>query len=141
MLSIQLRQGIETILTIVSITHEEINHIKQAHSKWLFSNTVKKNNLINTFYSKKMEIDNQVAIIKRNNPDLEVKECLNEEEIALFTELEENLIELKAINRTYKRIVSGVGEFYLSMLEKLLPNQMRGYNNITSLQNTFNVSI
>lgn len=141
MLSTQIKQGIETILTIVSITREEINHIKKAKNKTFFANTVKKNNLINTFYTNKIAIDNQIANIKRNNPDLDMKDCLNEEEINLFVELEKNLFELKEINRTYKKIVSSVGEFYLTMLEKLLPNQMTGYNNTTSLQATFNVSI
>jgi len=141
MLSTQIRQGIETILSIVSITREEINQIKQANSKTFFANTVKKNNLINTFYTRKMAIDNQLARIKKNNPHLDMKDCLNEEEINLFAELEKSFVELKQINRTYKRIVSSVGEFYLTMLEKLLPNQMNGYNNSTSLQTTFNVSI
>ena len=141
MLSTLLKQGIETILTIVSITQEEINQIKQAHSKLLFANTVKKNNLINTFYTKKIEIDNQISKIQDSNPSQDMRECLSEEEINLFDELEKNLLELKNINKTYKRIVLGVGEFYLSMLEKLLPNQMKGYNNVTSLQNTFNINI
>ena len=94
MLSTQLKQGIETILTIVSITQEEIGHIKQAHSKLLFANTVKKNNLINSFYSKKILIDNQLAKIKQNNPELDIKECLSEEEVHLFDELERNYQEL-----------------------------------------------
>jgi hypothetical protein len=141
MLSTLLKQGIETILMIVSITQEEINQIKQAHSKLLFANTAKKNNLINTFYTKKIEIDNQISKIKNNNFNQDMKECLSEEEINLFDELEKNLLELKNINKTYKRIVLGVGEFYLSMLEKLLPNQMKGYDNVTSLQNTFNINI
>ena len=141
MLSTYIRQGIETILEIVSITREEINQIKQANSKTFFANTVKKNNLINTFYTRKIAIDNQITRIKKNNPNVDMKDCLNEEEINLFTELEDNLLELKKINRTYKKIVSALGEFYLTMLEKLLPNQMSGYNNTTSLQTTFNVSI
>lgn len=141
MLSTQIRQGIETILTIISITREEIAQIKQAKNKTFFANTVKKNNLINSFYTQKIAIDNQIANVKRHNPDLNMKDCLNEEEINLFTELEKSLLELKEINRTYKKIVSSVGEYYLTMLEKLLPNQMNGYNNTTSLQTTFNISI
>ncbi len=141
MLNTQIRQGIETIVMIVSITREEINQMKQANSKMLFANTVKKNNLINTFYTRKIAIDNQISNIKKDNPDMDMKDCLSEEEINLFTKLEENLTELKEINRVYKKIVSGISEFYLSMLEKLLPNQMNGYHNTTSLQTTFNVSI
>ena len=141
MLSVLLKQGIETILMIVSITQEEINQIQHAHSKALFSHTEKKNNLISAFYTKRIIISDLAAKIKKDNPELGDDDCFSKEEISLFDELEKNLIELKKINRTYKRIVSGVGEFYLSMLEKLLPNQMNGYSNTTSLQNTFNISI
>lgn len=141
MLSNQLKQGIETISKIVSITQQEITFLKEAQSKSLFSNIVHKNNLITTFYTQKVAIDNQISNRAKQNPDIALRDSLSELEITLLSKMEDKLNELKVLNKNYKRLLVGVGEFYLTMLEKLLPNRMTGYDNTTSVQKSFHLSI
>jgi len=141
MLINKLEKGIETISEIVSITQQEINQIEAADNKILFNNISTKNQLITLFYKQKQNIDNHINEIAKDNPELNIKECLNEEEVILLTKLQDRLIQLQSINTIYKKIVVALGDFYLSMLDKLLPNRVNGYNNQSNKQNFINIDI
>jgi len=56
---------------------------------------------------------------------------LPQEEQDQLTHLKEKLLALKALNKHYAKLVLSVSEFYNSLLERMVPVEMHGYQKVT----------
>ncbi len=51
--------------------------------------------------------------------------------------MKKTLLELKEINRRYARLVVSLGTFYSSLLEKIVPTEMDGYETVIQQSASF----
>jgi len=132
MLSHQLQSAIKNLETIINLTQQDIDDIKQARHDALFERMKTKEEFILTFETKKSLIDNEIAKLIENSPSVGLAELLSEEQHLLLEEFKSNLSELKNVNKRLARMVLSVSEFYNSLLSKMLPTEMEGYKSIRS---------
>lgn len=137
MLNQSLRDAIQKILNLIEITKLDIQDIAQAHNEQIFQRLPIKEALIKEFEQRKSGIDSQILQLKNQNPNQELATLLGEEILDLLEELKSTLKELKELNNGYARSVHAVGEFYTSLLRKIVPHENSGYGGYAKPQQNF----
>ena len=137
MLSHQLESAIKNLETIINLTLQDIEDIKQARHDALFERMKTKEEFILTFETKKSLIDNEIAKLIENNPNTELSELISEAQHSLLEDFKGNLTKLKDVNKRLARMVLSVSEFYNSLLSKMLPTEMQGYQSVRSKRGGF----
>jgi len=130
MLKTFITGAIEDIKTLSDITYKDIEDIKTAKHDELFKRNRVKEDLISSFDKKKQLIDNEMLKLSKEHPDMKPSEFLDDEMRGLLAELQTSLLDLKKINKKYARMVLAVSEFYNSLLDKLIPKEMSGYEGV-----------
>lgn len=132
MLTNYIESAIEDLNKLIELTKNDIEDIKKAKNGALFFRIKAKEDIIASFERKKSLIDNEIFKEHQKNPEIPLSELLSEATLFLLDQFKEKLVELKKLNKQYARQVLSVGEFYNSLLEKLIPMEMDGYNKVAS---------
>lgn len=125
-----LKGAIHDIRTLIEITSKDIADIKEAKHNELFKRNRDKDELIASFENKKMLIDSEISKMAKKNPDKKPDEFLDNESREFLQELQTSLLELKKINKKYAKMVLAVSEFYNSLLDRLIPRESSGYQDV-----------
>ena len=131
MLSHYLTKALDDLNQLITLTKEDIKDIKLAKHETIFARTKIKDELITSFQTKKALIDNEISKQMQAYPDLELENLLSQEEQNALGELKTKLLELKIENKHYAKLVLSVSEFYNSLLERMVPVEMHGYEKVT----------
>jgi len=126
-----LNGAIEDINTLTEITTKDIEDIQSAKHDALFKRNKIKEELISSFDKKKQLIDSEISKLAKQHPDLKPAEFLDDETKELLQTMQNALLQLKKTNKKYARMVLAVSEFYNSLLDKLIPREMSGYEGVS----------
>lgn len=131
MLGHYLTKALEDLEQLITMTHDDIDDIKVANHESIFERAKLKEELITSFQNKKSLIDNEIAKQMQAYPNEELEHLLEKEQLSQLSSLKDRLQHLKEQNRRYARLVHSVSEFFNSLLEKMVPGEMHGYQKVT----------
>ncbi len=137
MLNKYLQDATQDIQSLIEITKEDIQDIKQAKHENTFERSKLKNDLIISFEAKKALLDNELVVLAQQNPESDLHEILNDEQNKGLEDFKQSLQELRKLNKDYARFVVIVSEFYNSLLERMFPGECDGYNKPVTKPATF----
>jgi predicted DNA-binding protein YlxM (UPF0122 family) len=137
MLKKYLQNALDDLHQLISITEQDIADISEANHIPIFERVEQKERLVQTFETKKKLIDQQINRSVQSNPSKQMEQILDDIERAYLTQLRESLLQLKEVNRRYARLVVSVGTFYSSLLEKIIPTEMDGYETVVKQSASF----
>lgn len=123
MLQTHIKDSIADVQALIAITKEDIEDIKQAKHEAIFARMKPKEDLIDAFFHKKELAKEIIQGLVEQRPGVEVRELVGPEAVALFDTLNTHLFELKEANLHFARLSAAVGEFYRSMLDKIIPSE------------------
>ncbi len=137
MLSHHLKSALKDLRDLITISQKDIDDIQIAQHNNQFERMSMKEERLKSFESKKAMIDHEISKKMSANPDKDISELLNESEHKELENLKSELVNLREINQRYAKMLLSVGSFYNSLLEKVLPTEMQGYNKVASSDPTF----
>jgi len=125
MLIEKLNETIKTLDSLIDMTKEDIENIKEAKHELVFKNTAPKEDLALKFNRLKSEID--AILVQRNKP---LEEIFSKEEEKLFDEFRNKLAEFHNLHKRFAKLALSVANFY-NALVKEIKNESAGidYNN------------
>lgn len=130
MITHYLKSAIKSIDDIIQFTKDDIEDIKKANNNRIFKRTKLKEESVNAFENKKSLLDSELVkiISLQENKGKELSSLLTKEQNELLEELKEKLVLLQKLNKDYAKMVVVVSEFYNSLLDRLFPSELDGYN-------------
>ena len=131
MLSHYLNKALSDLNQLITLTQQDIDDIKLAKHEAIFDRSKIKEEFISSFQNKKAMIDNEISKLMEAYPDRELEHLLSEEDLEHLKSLKSQLLDLKTLNKRYAKLVLTVSEFYNSLLERMLPTEMHGYEKVT----------
>ncbi len=137
MLSYQLQSAIKDLKTLISLSQEDIQDIKEARHNPQFDRLSIKEEKIKSFEQKKAMIDREISKLMTQHPTKALSELLDNEQHRQLDSLKEHLSMLREVNQQYAKMVLSVGSFYNTLLERLVPTQMEGYQRVAHSQSSF----
>jgi len=137
MLSRYLQNALKDLEDIIAFSEMDIEDIKVANHDAQFCRVPLKEEKIKSFEQKKAMIDHEISKLMTAEPHKPLPELLNEEQHRQLDALKQKLARLREVNRHYARLVVGVSAFYNSLLEKVVPTEMQGYNKVASKDASF----
>jgi len=137
MLSHHLQSALKDLRDLISISEKDIDDIQLAQHDNQFERLSIKDERLKSFESKKAMIDHEISKKMSVNPDKDISELLDENEHKELENLKFELLRLREINQSYAKMVLSVGSFYNSLLERVVPTEMQGYNKVASNDSTF----
>jgi predicted DNA-binding protein YlxM (UPF0122 family) len=132
-----LESALDDLNNLINLTKSDIEDIKLAKHESLFHRIEKKEQLIATFENKKKMIDKEIHKAVEKNPKVNLDSILDKIEKQYLEDLKIKLLDLKAVNRRYARLVVSVGTFYSSLLERVIPTEMEGYETVVKQSASF----
>lgn len=130
MLSHYLNKALNDLDQLITLTDTDIEDIKLAKHESIFDRSKIKEELISSFQNKKAMIDNEISKLMEAYPDRDIEHLLPQEEQDQLKALKEKLLDLKVLNKRYAKLVLTVSEFYNSLLERMVPTEMNGYEKV-----------
>ena len=137
MLKKYLDNAITDLHTLIDITNKDIENIKKGEHVPIFEQVATKEKLVETFEAKKRQIDQYITKKVSENKGIPLNQVLDEVERAYLDQLKNKLLELKEVNKRFARLVVSVGTFYSSLLEKIVPTEMDGYETVIKQSASF----
>jgi len=137
MLKKYLEGAIGDLNKLIALTEDDIKDAKNANHIALFERVPQKEKLIETFEAQKRLIDEFITKKASRNHGAPLEQILDEVEKGYLEELKATLLKLKDVNRRYARLVVSVGTFYSSLLEKMIPTEMEGYETVIKQSASF----
>lgn len=137
MLSYQLQSAIKDLDTLISLSQEDIEDIKEAKHNSQFDRLSIKEEKIKSFEHKKAMIDHEISKLMTENPLMPLSELLDSEQRQQLDSLKTHLSTLREVNQQYAKMVLSVGAFYNTLLERVVPTQMQGYQKVASSEASF----
>jgi hypothetical protein len=137
MLSYQLQSAIKDLDSLIFLSREDIDDIKEANHNPQFDRLAIKEEKIKSFENKKAMIDREISKLMTQHPAIPLSELLDNEQHQQLDSLKEHLSTLREVNQQYAKMVLSVGSFYNTLLEKVVPTQMEGYQKIASSEASF----
>jgi len=137
MLSYQLQSAIKDLETLISLSRDDINDIKEAKHNPQFDRLSIKEEKIKSFEQKKRLIDREISKLMTQHPTSPLSELLDNEQHQQLDSLKEHLSLLREVNQQYAKMVLSVGSFYNTLLERLVPTQMHGYQKVATSEASF----
>ena len=137
MLLHHLKSAIKDLEDLISITQTDIEDIKEAKQSPQFDRIPLKDEKIKSFESKKAMIDHEISKLMSANPERDLTDLLNDEQHEALDELKKGLSDLRDINQRYAKMVLTVSSFYNTLLERIVPTEMNGYNKVASKTPSF----
>jgi len=137
MLSYQLQNAIKDLDTLIALSREDIEDIKEAKHDSQFERLSIKEEKIKSFEQKKAMIDHEISKLMTANTAKPLAELLDSEQRQQLDSLKTHLSILREVNQQYAKMVLSVGAFYNTLLERVVPTQMQGYQKVASGQASF----
>jgi len=137
MLTYQLQNAIKDLDKLISLSLEDIDDIKEANHNPQFDRLSIKQEKITSFEQKKAIIDHEISKLMSAQPAKALTDLLDDEEHLHLESLKNHLSRLRDVNQQYAKMVLSVGAFYNSLLEKVVPTQMQGYQSVVSKEASF----
>ena len=137
MLKRYLESALEDLSRLIELTKLDIEDIKLANHESVFVRIEKKEQFMGTFENKKKMIDKEIHKAVEKNPNSSLETVLDNTEKGYLEQLKIKLLDLKTINRRYARLVVSVGTFYSSLLERMIPTEMEGYETVVKQSASF----
>ncbi|WP_310439702.1 hypothetical protein [Sulfuricurvum sp.] len=137
MLSYQLQSAIKDLETLISLSQEDIADIREAKHNPQFDRLAIKEEKIKSFEQKKAMIDREISKLMTQHPTAPLSELLDNEQHQQLDSLKEHLSLLRDVNQQYAKMVLSVGSFYNTLLERLVPTQMQGYQKVATSEASF----
>lgn len=137
MLSYQLQNAIKDLDKLISLSLEDIDDIKEAKHNPQFDRLSIKQEKITSFEQKKAMIDHEISKLMNAQPEKALNDLLDDQEHQELESLKIHLSRLRDVNQQYAKMVLSVGAFYNSLLEKVVPTQMQGYQSVVSNKASF----
>lgn len=137
MLSYQLQSAIKDLDTLISLSQEDIEDIKEAKHNSQFDRLSIKEEKIKSFEHKKAMIDHEISKLMTADPVKPLSELLDSEQRQQLDNLKTHLSSLREVNQQYAKMVLSVGAFYNTLLERVVPTQMQGYQKVASSEASF----
>lgn len=137
MLYHHLKSAIRDLKDLISITQTDIEDIKKAKQTPQFDRLGLKDEKIKSFESKKAMIDHEISKLMSKNPQSDLTTLLDDEQHAALDQMREELSNLRKINQQYAKMVLAVSSFYNSLLERIVPTEMNGYQRVASKNPSF----
>jgi hypothetical protein len=137
MLSHHLQSALKDLKDLIAISQKDIDDIQEAQHDNQFERLIIKDERLKSFESKKAMIDHEISKKMSANPEKGLAELLDENEQRELENLKHELSSLREINQRYAKMVLSVGSFYNSLLERVVPTEMQGYNKVASSDSTF----
>ncbi|MDD2382601.1 MAG: hypothetical protein PHN18_00270 [Sulfurospirillaceae bacterium] len=122
-----LQNAVKDIDNLIDLTKKDIEDIKVANHNEIFGRIQIKNDLIQSFETKKSLLDNELVKILKESHETSLELLLNAEQKELLSLMKLKLSELKIINKEYAKFVVTISQFYNSLLDKIFPRDMEGY--------------
>jgi len=130
MLSHYLNKALSDLDQLIALTQTDIDDIKLAKHEIIFDRSKIKEELISSFQNKKAMIDNEISKLMEAYSDRELEHLLSQEDQDHLKSLKDKLFDLKSLNKRYAKLVLTVSEFYNSLLERMVPTEMNGYEKV-----------
>lgn len=137
MLSRYLQNALGDLRDLIAFSEKDIEDIIEAKHDSQFERMTLKDEKLKSFEQKKAMIDHEISKLMTTNPNTALPELLNDEQHKLLDELKEELSRLRTVNQRYAKLVVGVSAFYNSLLERVVPTEMQGYNKVASKEASF----
>jgi len=137
MLSHHLKGAVSALNELVKMSEQDILDIKDANHKPQFQRRKIKEDMISSFETKKSMIDHEISKLMSKSPNTSLDKLLNENENSYLQNLKTSLAALRDVNKRYARMVLSVSSFYNTLLERLIPTEMHGYQKTTSQSASF----
>ncbi len=137
MLSYQLKNAVKDLDTLISLSLEDIEDIKEARHNPQFDRLAIKEEKIKGFEQKKAMIDYEISKLMTSQPEKALSDLLDTNEHQQLENLKKHLSKLREVNQQYAKMVLSVGAFYNALLEKVVPTQMQGYRSVVSKEASF----
>ncbi|AFV97006.1 MULTISPECIES: hypothetical protein [unclassified Sulfuricurvum] len=137
MLSYQLQSAIKDLEALISLSREDIDDIKEANHNPQFDRLAIKEEKIKNFEHKKAMIDREISKLMTQHPSRPLSELLDNEQHQQLDSLKVHLSLLREVNQQYAKMVLSVGSFYNTLLERVVPTQMEGYQKVASAESSF----
>lgn len=137
MLSHYLKNALGDLRDLISFSEKDILDIKEAKHEAQFDRMRLKEEKLKSFEQKKSMIDHEISKLMTSNPDRELPELLDEEQHHYLDDLKNELSNLRTVNQRYAKLILGVSSFYNTLLERVVPTEMQGYNKVASKDASF----
>lgn len=141
MLKFHLQQAIKTIDNLVYLTKQDVQDIGNIPKQDIFKNVHIKKRLLDKFDSLKSKIDLEISSLNAKNNKIALQDILSDEEKLSLGLLEDKMLILKKTNKEYIKLVVSVSSVYLSLINRLIPNEMDGYNRVGSKSSFLNLTV
>lgn len=137
MLAFHLQSALKDLDDLIAISQQDIEDIKVAQHESQFERIGLKEDKIKSFEHRKAMIDHEISKLMRSHPEHDMATLLNDDEQASLQQLKVRLAELSDVNKKYAKMVLSVGTFYNTLLERVIPTEMEGYDRVTSKNASF----
>ncbi len=137
MLAFHLQSALKDLDDLIEISQQDIEDIKVAKHDSQFERIGLKEDKIKSFEHRKAMIDHEISKLMRTNTKCDIAELLDDEQQVALQQLKVKLAELSEVNKKYAKMVLSVGTFYNSLLERVVPTEMEGYERVTSKNASF----
>jgi len=137
MLSYHLKSAVNDLEELVKMSEQDIEDIKLANHEPQFQRRKIKEDMIHSFETKKAMIDHEISKLMTQSPNISLDKLLDENENSYLQKLKTSLAALREVNKKYAKMVLSVSSFYNTLLERLVPTEMHGYQKSTSKSASF----
>ncbi len=137
MLLHHLQSAVGDLKDLIRMTEIDIEDIKEAKQAPQFDRLPLKDEKIKSFESKKAMIDHEISKLMSTNPEKDLENLLNGEEHNALGKLRDELSNLRVTNQKYAKMVLTVSSFYNTLLERIVPTEMNGYQRVASKNPSF----
>ena len=137
MLSYHLKSAVNDLEELVKMSEQDIEDIKLANHEPQFQRRKIKEDMIHSFETKKAMIDHEISKLMTQSPNISLDRLLDENENSYLQNLKTSLAALREVNKKYAKMVLSVSSFYNTLLERLVPTEMHGYQKSTSKSASF----
>ena len=122
-----LHNAVKDIENLIDLTKKDIEDIKLAKHNEIFGRIQIKNDLIQSFETKKSLLDNELVKILKESNETSLESLLSIEQKELLSIMKAKLSELKIANKEYAKFVVTISQFYNNLLDKIFPRDVEGY--------------
>ncbi|CRF49232.1 hypothetical protein HHE03_08310 [Helicobacter heilmannii] len=132
-----LEQSVQDLQTLIQLTSQDLEDIKEANHEAIFERNGLKRERIASFENCKALFDQEMLVLMEKNPGTPLVNLLDERGSVLLKEMRQLLTELKEINADYARIVFAVSDFYSKLMQQIVPYESTGYYNQKTVASSF----
>ncbi|CRF47751.1 hypothetical protein HHE02_10460 [Helicobacter heilmannii] len=132
-----LEQSVQDLQTLIQLTSQDLEDIKEANHEAIFGRNGLKRERIASFENCKALFDQEMLVLMEKNPGTPLVNLLDERGSVLLKEMRQLLTELKEINADYARIVFAVSDFYSKLMQQIVPYESTGYYNQKTIASSF----